>query len=52
VRSGGNREKLAEQVSRNADEEFGEFTVRHIRLKKSLLTPKGPIYSTIAQSGT
>jgi len=52
VRSGRNREKLAEQVSRNADEEFGEFTVRYIRLKKSVLTPKGSIYSTIAQSGT
>jgi len=52
VRSGRNREMLAEQVSRNADEEFGEFTVRYIRLKKSVLTPKGPIYSTIAQSGT
>jgi len=52
VRSGRNRESLAEQVSRNADEEFGEFTVRYIRLKKSVLTPKGPIYSTIAQSGT
>ena len=51
VRSGRNRESLAEQVSRNADEEFGEFTVRYIRLKKSVLTPKGPIYSTIAQSG-
>ncbi len=28
--------------------EFGEIEVREIRLKKSTLTPKGPIYETLA----
>jgi len=40
-----------EEVTANADEVFGEFEVGYIRLKKSVLTPRGPIYSTIAQSG-
>ena len=31
------------------DHEFGEFEVRAIRLKKSVLTPKGPIYSTVEE---
>jgi 2'-5' RNA ligase len=52
VRSGRNRDKLVEQVLEHADEAFGGFEVGHIRLKKSVLTPKGPIYSTLAQSGT
>ncbi|WP_456326211.1 2'-5' RNA ligase family protein, partial [Palaeococcus sp. (in: euryarchaeotes)] len=30
-----------------ANEDFGEFTVEAIELKKSTLTPKGPIYETI-----
>lgn len=30
-----------------ANEDFGEFTVKAIELKKSTLTPKGPIYETI-----
>ncbi len=51
VRSERNRERLAEQVMIKSDEGFGEFTLNYIRLKKSVLTPKGPIYSTIAQSG-
>jgi len=51
VRSGRNRERLVEEVTANADEVFGEFEVGYIRLKKSVLTPRGPIYSTIAQSG-
>lgn len=51
VRSGRNRERLVEEVTANADEVFGDFEVGYVRLKKSVLTPRGPIYSTIAQSG-
>ena len=50
VRSGRNRERLAGELAAHADEAFGEFEVEHIRLKKSILTPRGPIYSTIAES--
>jgi 2'-5' RNA ligase len=50
VRSGRNREQLAETVRELADEHFGELEVRHVRLKKSVLTSRGPIYSTLAES--
>lgn len=32
-----------------SNEEFGEFEVSAIELKKSTLTPKGPIYETLAR---
>ncbi len=32
-----------------ANEDFGEFDVEAIELKKSTLTPKGPIYETVAR---
>lgn len=50
VRSGRNRDRLVEEVMDCADESFGEFEVKHIRLKRSILTPRGPIYSTLAES--
>jgi len=50
VRSGRNRERLMEEVARSSDEFFGEMQVRHIRLKRSELTPRGPIYSTLDES--
>jgi len=33
-------------IKENRDREFGDFTIREIVLKKSDLTPKGPIYTT------
>jgi 2'-5' RNA ligase len=33
-------------IKENRDREFGKFTIREILLKKSDLTPKGPIYTT------
>jgi 2'-5' RNA ligase len=30
-----------------SEQEFGTMPVRAVRLKKSTLTPKGPIYTTI-----
>jgi 2'-5' RNA ligase len=50
VRSGKNRDRLVEEISARADTVFGDMTVKCIRLKKSILTPKGPVYSTIAES--
>lgn len=47
VRSGVNRVALAEAVLKMRDLELGEMTVKYVRLKKSTLTPKGPIYTTI-----
>jgi 2'-5' RNA ligase len=50
VRSGRNREQLVREIMSHADDEFGGMEVKHVRLKKSVLTPRGPIYSTLAQS--
>lgn len=50
VRSGRNRDRLVERVMDHADDEIGEMEVEHVRLKKSVLTPRGPVYSTLAQS--
>jgi 2'-5' RNA ligase len=50
VRSGKNRQELIDAVTRERDREFGEFLVNHINLKKSVLTPRGPIYSTLTAS--
>jgi 2'-5' RNA ligase len=50
VRSGRNRGQLVDEVLRSQGEMFGGFEVKHIRLKKSVLTPRGPVYSTLAES--
>ncbi len=50
VRSGRNRDRLMETVMADADKVYGDMEVKHIRLKKSVLTPRGAIYSTIAES--
>lgn len=34
-------------INENKNTEFGEFTVKEIKLKESQLTPKGPIYSDL-----
>jgi 2'-5' RNA ligase len=51
VRSGRNRENLVEALKEAANEKFGEVDVDKIIVKKSVLTPKGPVYSNIAESG-
>lgn len=50
VRSGRNRAQLVEEVLNYRGEHFGEFEARHVRLKKSVLTPRGPVYTTLAES--
>jgi 2'-5' RNA ligase len=50
VRSGRNRDQLIHEISSLRDYVFGELHVDRIALKKSVLTPRGPIYSTLAES--
>jgi 2'-5' RNA ligase len=50
VSSGRNRDALVEMVSDWSDREFGGFRVNAIQLKKSVLTPRGPIYSTLHEA--
>jgi 2'-5' RNA ligase len=47
VRSGRNREKLVKIINSQQEKRFGIMQGNQIRLKKSVLTSKGPIYSTI-----
>jgi 2'-5' RNA ligase len=49
IRSGRNKQQLAEFITQNSNYEFGSFTAKCLRLKKSILTPKGPIYSTLKE---
>jgi len=51
VRSGRNRDWLMEEVLRHRDADFGSFEVGSVKLKRSVLTPRGPVYSTLAESG-
>ena len=50
VRSGKNRDQLVEELLRVKDTVFGKVSVDRVSLKKSVLTPSGPIYSTLAES--
>ncbi|MFX1491241.1 MAG: RNA 2',3'-cyclic phosphodiesterase [Promethearchaeota archaeon] len=48
VRSGENRAQLMRLVDEHANHNFGTFKAQAIKLKKSTLTPKGPIYDDLA----
>ncbi len=50
VSSGRNRDALVEIISDWSDREFGGFRANAIQLKKSVLTPRGPIYSTLHEA--
>jgi RNA 2',3'-cyclic 3'-phosphodiesterase len=47
VRSGRNKEKLAEFLRQHRQDDFGQTRIRHLRLKLSELTPAGPQYSDL-----
>ncbi|MCK4756918.1 MAG: RNA 2',3'-cyclic phosphodiesterase [Thermoplasmata archaeon] len=47
VRGGRNKDKLVDVIEQYKDEEFGTLAVDKIILKKSVLTPDGPIYSDV-----
>ena len=38
---------LKNLISENRDLEFGIFNIKQVKLKKSQLTPNGPIYSDL-----
>ncbi len=50
VRSPRAKSSLVEVLSRHRDEPVGDFEVRAVQLKSSVLTPRGPIYSTIGEA--
>jgi 2'-5' RNA ligase len=47
VKSRRNKAQLAEFITKNANYPLGVIKAECLRLKKSNLTPKGPIYSTL-----
>jgi len=49
VKSGRQKAKLANFINENANYDFGVIEAHCLRLKKSDLTPKGPIYSTLKE---
>ena len=50
VRTGKNRDTLAEQLRSLEGFEFGSVRAECLRLKKSVLTPHGPIYSVLRET--
>lgn len=49
VRGGRNKVRLAEAIQEIADYEFGTIKAECLRLKKSNLTPRGPIYTNLRE---
>lgn len=49
VKSGRNKAQLAEFIVKNSDYDFGLVRAECLKLKKSDLTPRGPIYSTLRE---
>lgn len=49
VKSGRNKAALANFLNENVNYEFGIVNAKCLRLKRSDLTPKGPIYSTLRE---
>jgi 2'-5' RNA ligase len=49
VKSGRNKAELVKCLTENVNYEFGVVHAKCLRLKRSDLTPKGPIYSTLKE---
>ena len=49
VRSGANKQRLVDLVQRQEFYDFGNIRADCLRLKKSVLSPKGPAYTTIKE---
>jgi 2'-5' RNA ligase len=49
VKSAKNKDRLIQVLNQYSDTEFIKFKVESIKLKKSELTPKGPIYTTLKE---
>lgn len=50
VKGGRHKERLARVIRSWSEEDFGTLEVDGIRLKKSVLSPHGPIYSTVHET--
>jgi 2'-5' RNA ligase len=50
VRTGRNKAQLIKLIQELEDYEFGAVKAERLRLKKSDLTPKGPIYTTLKEA--
>jgi 2'-5' RNA ligase len=49
ISSGRNRQQLSTFITENASCEFGAVNAKCLRLKKSELTPRGPVYSNLKE---
>ena len=49
VKTAQHKEQLMHVINKYAEENFGEYHINQIILKKSDLTPNGPIYTTIKE---
>jgi len=49
IRSGRNKAQLAQLITERAAYEFGDVNAKCLRIKKSDLTPRGPLYSTLKE---
>jgi 2'-5' RNA ligase len=49
VKTGHNKAQLSNSIQELTDYNFGVVKANCLRLKKSVLTPKGPIYSTLIE---
>lgn len=49
VRSARNKEKILQIIEKYRDFEFADMNIESIKLKKSELTPDGPIYTTLRE---
>jgi len=49
VKTGRNKAELARTLKELAEKEFGVMIAKCLRLKKSTLTPRGPIYTTLKE---
>lgn len=49
VKGGRNKDRLQAVLREYSDSSFGEQTIDAVALKKSVLTPKGPIYTTLRE---
>lgn len=49
VRSARNKSQLIDFIQKNGQFNFGKINIQCLKLKRSQLTPKGPIYSTLKE---
>ncbi|RLI18904.1 RNA 2',3'-cyclic phosphodiesterase [Candidatus Bathyarchaeota archaeon] len=49
VKTGRNKAELARALKELAEKEFGIMIAKCLRLKKSTLTPRGPVYTTLKE---